>query len=91
MWAQHWTNIMDIVSPYPDQDQQSKVESRLKAKVDVQGIFRLADSFYTSMGLYPMTRTFWEKSMFKRPKNREVVCHASAFDMFYPGDFRSVC
>ncbi|XP_059177489.1 angiotensin-converting enzyme-like [Physella acuta] len=88
MWAQHWTNIMEIVSPYPEQDQQSKVEARLKAKVDVQGIFRLADGFYTSMGLSPMTRTFWEKSMFKRPKDREVVCHASAFDMFYPGDFR---
>ncbi|CAL1545972.1 unnamed protein product [Lymnaea stagnalis] len=88
MWAQHWTSILDVVVPYPEDDQQTKVEAKLKANLDVQGLFRLADNFYTSIGLYPMTPTFWAKSMFKKPTGREVLCHASAFDMYYPGDFR---
>jgi len=42
------------------------------------------------MGLYPMTPTFWKNSMIERPKNREVICHASAFDFFNGFDFRFV-
>ncbi|KAH9503137.1 hypothetical protein Btru_070029 [Bulinus truncatus] len=88
MWAQHWPNIMDIVSPYPEYNQQASIEEKMKKNLDIHGLFRLANNFYSSIGLYPMSSTFWEKSMFKKPIGREVVCHASAFDMYFPGDFR---
>ena len=40
------------------------------------------------MGLYPRTPAFWKNSMIERPKNREVICHASAFDFYNGFDFR---
>uniref|UniRef100_A0A2C9JLJ8 Angiotensin-converting enzyme n=1 Tax=Biomphalaria glabrata TaxID=6526 RepID=A0A2C9JLJ8_BIOGL len=90
MWAQHWPNILDIVSPYPELNQQPSIEARLRKSFNVHGMFRLANTFYTSLGLYPMSSTFWDKSMFTKPRDRNVVCHASAFDLYFPGDFRLV-
>ncbi|KAI8778550.1 angiotensin-converting enzyme, partial [Biomphalaria glabrata] len=87
MWAQHWPNILDIVSPYPELNQQPSIEARLRKSFNVHGMFRLANTFYTSLGLYPMSSTFWDKSMFTKPRDKNFVCHASAFDLYFPGDF----
>ena len=49
-----------------------------------------AENFFISIGLDPMTPTFWKESMFEKPKDKEVVCHASATDLSNGFDFRRV-
>ena len=93
MWAQEWTNIYpDILMPYPAARVET-ADAQLKAqKWDAQRITRSAESFYTSMGFPALPKTFWERSMFVRPRDREVVCHAEALDMAPGGDVRiKVC
>ena len=87
MWAQEWFNIFDVVVPYPNAPTYDFTD-QLKASYDACGLFKLAEDFYVSLGLEPMTETFWNKSMIVRPTDREVVCHASASRLFTPGDYR---
>ena len=49
---------------------------------------RAGERFYTSLGFAPLPKTFWERSLFVRPKDREVVCHASAWDIDLEADVR---
>ena len=49
---------------------------------------RTGERFYTSLGFAPLPKTFWERSLFVRPQDREVVCHASAWDIDYETDVR---
>lgn len=51
-------------------------------------MFRVAEEFFTSLGLIKMPQEFWDKSMLEKPENREVVCHASAWDFYNRKDFR---
>lgn len=51
-------------------------------------MYTTAEDFYTSINLYPMTPKFWERSMFEKPKDRSVVCQASAFNFDYEEDYR---
>ena len=46
------------------------------------------ERFYTSLGFAPLPKTFWERSLFVRPRDREVVCHASAWDIDLEDDVR---
>ena len=36
----------------------------------------------------PLPKTFWERSLFVKPKDRDVVCHASAWDIDFVDDLR---
>ncbi len=89
MWAQQWSRIYpDILKPYPAASIES-ADARLKSeKWDAARMTHSAESFYTSLGFPELPRTFWERSMLTRPRDREVVCHASAWDMAVPGDVR---
>jgi peptidyl-dipeptidase A len=49
---------------------------------------RTGEAFFSSVGLAPLPQTFWERSMFAKPRDREVVCHASAWDVTSSGDLR---
>lgn len=49
---------------------------------------RSAEAFYKSMGLRALPASFWEKSLFLKPRDRDVVCHASAWDLDMAGDVR---
>jgi len=82
MWAQQWNNIYDdLMKPYPAASIET-ADRRLKAeKWDAVRITRSAESFYTSLGFQKLPETFWQRSMLVRPRDREVVCHASAWDM----------
>ena len=52
-------------------------------------MFRLSESFFSSLGFENMTKLFWDKSMLDKPKDgREVVCHASAEDFYEKDDYR---
>lgn len=88
MWAQDWTNIYDIVGPKssdPGYDLTSLLE---KAKYDPIKMVKTGEGFYASLGLPALPDTFWKRSLITRPKDREVVCHASAWDLDNLDDIR---
>jgi peptidyl-dipeptidase A len=88
MWAQEWGNIYPLVAP-PGQGKSHDLKARLLAKkVTPQGMVKYGEGFFTSLGLSPLPETFWTRSMFVRPKDREVMCHASAWDITFGGDLR---
>jgi peptidyl-dipeptidase A len=89
MWAQQWNKIYpDILKPYPGASIET-ADAGLKAqKWDPLRMTHSAESFYTSLGFPQLPKTFWQRSMLARPRDREVVCHASAWDMGSTGDVR---
>ncbi len=88
MWAQDWSNIYLLLAP-PNAGSGPDIGAALRANnVDAKGMVRYAEGFFTSLGFEPLPATFWERSMFTKPRDREVVCHASAWDLDYKEDLR---
>ncbi|UTP39430.1 M2 family metallopeptidase [Phenylobacterium sp. LH3H17] len=88
MWAQQWGNIYDVVQPKAatsSYDLDKLLESR---GYDPVKMVKTGEGFYTSMGLAPLPETFWKRSMITRPQDREVVCHASAWNLDDREDIR---
>ncbi|HEV7606752.1 MAG TPA: M2 family metallopeptidase, partial [Steroidobacteraceae bacterium] len=82
MWAQQWNRVYDdLLKPYPAASIESADRLLQKDKWDAVRMAKSAESFYTSIGFPALPQTFWERSMLTRPRDREVVCHASAWDM----------
>ncbi|XP_006897856.1 PREDICTED: angiotensin-converting enzyme-like isoform X2 [Elephantulus edwardii] len=89
MWAQTWTNIYDLVVPFPSAPKLDATEAMIKQGWTPKKMFEEADNFFTSLGLLPLPPEFWNKSMLEKPTDgREVVCHASAWDFYNGKDFR---
>jgi len=89
MWAQQWNKIYpDILKPYPAASIEPADKLLAAQKWDAPRMTRSAESFYTSLGFAQLPQTFWERSMLSRPRDREVVCHASAWDMANDADVR---
>jgi peptidyl-dipeptidase A len=88
MWAQQWDAVYDMVEPYPGQGSLD-VDKKLVAKqYDAKKMVKLGEAFFTSLGLDSLPKTFWERSLFTRPRDRDVVCHASAWDVSWSDDLR---
>ena len=88
MWAQQWSKIYeDILKPYPAVKIETADRQLTLQKWDAVRMTHSVESFYTSLGFPVLPQTFWERSMFVRPRDREVVCHPSAWDM---GDGKDV-
>jgi peptidyl-dipeptidase A len=88
IWAQEWGNIYPVVSTAsadPGYDLTDILERR---KTDPLEMARIGERFFTSLGFAPLPKTFWERSLFTRPRDREVVCHASAWDLDLEDDVR---
>src|SRR6202050_2944898 len=92
IWAQQWNNIDDLAAP-PASDPGYDLSKVLQARnTDAIGMVKYAEKFFISLGFPPLPQTFWERSLFVRPRDREVVCHASAWDIDYKDDLRiKVC
>ncbi|GAA0199437.1 M2 family metallopeptidase [Brevundimonas nasdae] len=89
MWSQQWGNIYDIVAPATGGASSYDLTDLLvKAGYDPTRMVRTGEGFYTSLGLAPLPQTFWERSQIVRPRDREVVCHASAWDLDNADDIR---
>jgi len=89
MWAQQWNKIYpDILKPYPRASIETADTLLAAQKWDAGRMAHSAESFYTSLGFPQLPRSFWERSMLTRPRDREVVCHASAWDLATTGDVR---
>ncbi|HET7810090.1 MAG TPA: M2 family metallopeptidase [Steroidobacteraceae bacterium] len=89
MWAQQWNRVFDdLLKPYPNASIETS-DKQLKAQHwDAVRMTKSAESFYTSIGFPSLPPPFWERSMLTRPRDREVVCHASAWDMDDKDDVR---
>ena len=87
-WAQEWGNIFALLG-LPEKSRGYDLTELLKAKnVDPEGMVRYGENFYKSLGFAPLPETFWERSLFTKPRDREVVCHASAWDIDNKDDLR---
>jgi len=88
MWAQEWDNIYPLVSP-PNADPGYDLTALLKKKnTDWKQMVKYGEGFFTSLGFAPLPHTFWERSLFLKPPDRDVVCHASAWDVDAVEDLR---
>jgi peptidyl-dipeptidase A len=92
IWAQEWSDIYPLAAP-PNSGLNSRQSYDLTAilrqkKIDELGMVRYGENFFKSLGFAPLPQTFWERSLFVKPRDREVVCHASAWDMDSKDDLR---
>ncbi|NIL94013.1 MAG: peptidase M2 family protein [Woeseiaceae bacterium] len=88
MWAQEWIAIYDLLEPYPGVSDLD-VDSTLTAKsYSPQEMVRSAENFYVSLGMPRLPDTFWARSQFTKPRDREVQCHASAWGLDGGNDLR---
>jgi peptidyl-dipeptidase A len=88
MWAQTWGNVYPILAP-PTSDRGYDLTQTLKAKnTDAKQMVRYGEGFFTSLGFDSLPQTFWERSLFVKPADHEVVCHASAWDIDFEKDVR---
>ena len=82
MWGQSWANIYDIVfeeNPNTESiDLTSIIQERDLTEIEM---VEIAEDFFLSLGFDPLPDTFWERSLFVKPQDRNVVCHASAWDL----------
>jgi peptidyl-dipeptidase A len=89
MWAQQWGNIYDVAAPANSPGMGYDLTKQLEARgYDAPKMVKTAENFYVSMGFDPWPKTFWDRSMIVRPRDREVQCHASAWDIDGKDDIR---
>jgi peptidyl-dipeptidase A len=88
MWAQDWSTLMADVRPRGARATYDTTQLLTRANYDAERMTRTAEGFYTSLGLAPLPETFWERSLLTRPRDRDVVCHASAWDLDSREDIR---
>jgi len=88
MWAQDWDNIYPLLAP-KDADPGYDLTAILKQRnTDWKQMVKYGENFFVSLGFDPLPQTFWERSLFLKPRDRDVVCHASAWDVDSVDDLR---
>lgn len=88
MWSQTWGNVYDLVKP-PTNDAGYDLTKILQSrKTDARQMVKYGEGFFTSLGFEALPQTFWERSLFTKPADRDVVCHASAWDLDNQKDVR---
>lgn len=89
MWAQEWGNIYPLVAPDGagdiGYDLTDLIEAKGYSEVDM---VKVGEQFFSSLGFEPLPDTFYERSLFTKPADRDVVCHASAWDLDNKDDIR---
>ena len=88
MWAQSWGNIYDLVAPADADPGYDLTDLLTGANYDARKMVETGETFFTSLGFDPLPDTFWERSQITKPADREVVCHASAWDLDWKDDIR---
>lgn len=88
MWAQSWSNLYDSTLPFRTKKTIDVTEELKRQHYHPARTFQLADQFFVSLGMKPVPDSFWNLSMLEKPLDRDVVCHASAWDFCDGRDFR---
>lgn len=88
MWAQGWSFLYDLMEPYPGVASLDVDSTLVKKDYTPKEMTRNAEAFYVSLGFERLPDTFWERSQFVKPADRDVVCHASAWNLDGQDDLR---
>ena len=88
MWAQDWSNIYPLVAPPNGDPGYDLTELLKKRNTDWKQMVKYGEGFFLSLGFAPLPQTFWDRSLFLKPRDRDVVCHASAWDVDNVDDLR---
>jgi peptidyl-dipeptidase A len=87
MWSQTWEYLYPELEPFKGVA-PIDVTPVLAKSYDAVKMVKMGEAFYTSLGMDPLPQTFWERSMLTKPKGKDVVCHASAWDVQFNDDLR---
>lgn len=88
IWSQDWSNVYPIVAPTGGDSGYSLTNILKQRKASATDMVRIGEKFYTSLGFKPLPDTFWKRSLLVKPQDRDVVCHASAWDVDAVNDLR---
>ncbi|XP_045585497.2 LOW QUALITY PROTEIN: angiotensin-converting enzyme [Procambarus clarkii] len=88
MWAQHWGEVYDLMIPFPGKVSVDITPQMVEQGYTPRRMFELAEDFFVSLNLTRMPQEFWQHSIIEKPKGRDLVCHASAWDFCNGKDFR---
>ncbi len=88
LWSQQWGNIYPVLGVKEETKSFNVTDLLKKKNLDARRMVRYGEGFFTSMGFAPLPKTFWERSLFTKPADRDVVCHASAWDVDNQDDLR---
>jgi peptidyl-dipeptidase A len=88
IWAQDWSNVFEFVAPPNASPGYSLNDILKRRKATPMDMMKMGERFYTSLGFAPLPKTFWERSLLSKPADRDVVCHASAWDIDFADDIR---
>jgi peptidyl-dipeptidase A len=88
LWAQEWNNIYSLLDPPKSAKSFDLTKILVDRKTDPKGMVKYGEGFFTSLGFPLLPETFWERSLFTKPADRDVVCHASAWDVDNKDDLR---
>lgn len=88
MWAQQWGNIYELVAPPEGDTGYDLTQILQERKIDAREMVKYGENFFISLGFEPLPETFWERSLFTEPQDRDVVCHASAWNLDAKDDLR---
>ena len=88
IWAQDWTNVYPLIAPKDADSGYDLTKILVSRNTKPMEMVRYGESFFKSLGFAPLPDSFWKRSLFVKPKDREVVCHASAWDLDAVDDLR---
>jgi peptidyl-dipeptidase A len=88
MWSQTWGNVYDLAGPAESDPGYDLTELLVSKGIDALEMVRYGERFFSSLGFEPLPESFWDRSLFTKPEDRDVVCHASAWDLDFVDDIR---
>lgn len=88
MWAQSWRNIYDLIAPDNADPGYNITQQLAEHEYSELDMVKGAENFFTSLGFEPLPQTFWQRSLFTKPADRDVTCHASAWNLDGQDDIR---
>jgi peptidyl-dipeptidase A len=88
MWAQSWDGVLELLAPSSSGPVFDLTRALAARGTTPEQMVAYGERFFQSLGLPALPATFWERSMLSRPRDREVVCHASAWDVDQVDDLR---
>ncbi len=88
MWAQNWSKLFDLIAPGNADPGYDLTRILRENELSAREMARYGERFFTSLSFAPLPETFWERSLFTRPRDRDVVCHASAWEVDDSNDLR---
>ena len=88
MWSQTWGEIYDLAEPYAGVAELDVTQAMQDQDYGAVYMTELAEDFFVSLGMPKLPESFWQRSLLVKPRDREVVCHASAWSMDGKDDVR---